>query len=93
VLDDPREPELTTHTFIEMVRARVYGILAGYKDQNDGVRAVGPGVERVPQALASASALFQNQHLFRRSGQRSGWLRHLRPAIAIADAPAGELAR
>jgi hypothetical protein len=34
-LDDPRAPDLTEHTFREMVRARVYGILAGYEDQND----------------------------------------------------------
>src|SRR5262249_1570950 len=34
-LDDPRDPELTEHTFLEMVRSRVYGILAGYPDQND----------------------------------------------------------
>ncbi len=34
-LDDPRDPNLTEHTFLEMVRARVYGILAGYEDQND----------------------------------------------------------
>jgi hypothetical protein len=34
-LDDPRDPERTEHTFREMVRARVYGILAGYEDQND----------------------------------------------------------
>src|SRR5215212_4078028 len=35
VLDDPRDPELTAHTFLEMVRSRVFGILAGYEDQND----------------------------------------------------------
>ena len=35
VLDDPRDPDLTEHTFLEMVRSRVYGILAGYEDQND----------------------------------------------------------
>src|SRR3954447_1798309 len=35
VLDDPRDPELTEHTFLEMVRMRVFGILAGYEDQND----------------------------------------------------------
>jgi hypothetical protein len=35
VLDDPRDPDLTEHTFLEMVRSRVYGILAGYADQND----------------------------------------------------------
>src|SRR5215831_15481730 len=34
-LDGPRDPDLTEHTFLEMVRARVYGILAGYADQND----------------------------------------------------------
>ena len=34
-LDDPRDPQLTEHTFLEMVRSRVYGILAGYADQND----------------------------------------------------------
>src|SRR3954470_9749820 len=35
VLDDPRDPELTEHTFLEMVRSRVFGILAGYEDQTD----------------------------------------------------------
>jgi Transposase DDE domain group 1 len=35
VLDDPRDPDLIEHTALEMVRARVYGILAGYADQND----------------------------------------------------------
>jgi hypothetical protein len=34
-LDDPRHPDLTEHTFLEMVRSRVYGNLAGYEDQND----------------------------------------------------------
>ena len=34
-LDDPRDRELTEHTFLEMVRSRVFGILAGYEDQND----------------------------------------------------------
>jgi hypothetical protein len=34
-LDDPRDPDLTEHTFLEMVRSRVYRILAGYEDQND----------------------------------------------------------
>jgi Transposase DDE domain group 1 len=35
VLDDPRDPDLLQHTTLEMVRSRVYGILAGYADQND----------------------------------------------------------
>ncbi len=34
-LDDPRDPDLTEHTFLEMVRSRIYGILADYADQND----------------------------------------------------------
>jgi hypothetical protein len=34
-LDDPRNPDLTEHSFLEMVRSRVFGILAGYEDQND----------------------------------------------------------
>jgi hypothetical protein len=32
-LDDPRDADLTEHTFREMVRSRVYGILAGYQDR------------------------------------------------------------
>jgi Transposase DDE domain group 1 len=35
VLDDPRDPDKRKHTFAEMARARIYGILAGYEDQND----------------------------------------------------------
>jgi hypothetical protein len=34
-LDDPRDPELIDHGFLEMARARIYGILADYEDQND----------------------------------------------------------
>jgi hypothetical protein len=34
-LDDPRDPNSREHTFLEMVRQRVYGILADYEDQND----------------------------------------------------------
>jgi hypothetical protein len=34
-LDDPRDPDRTTHTYLEMARMRVYGILADYPDQND----------------------------------------------------------
>jgi Transposase DDE domain group 1 len=35
LLNDPRDPDLIDHTNLEMVRSRVYGILAGYEDQND----------------------------------------------------------
>jgi hypothetical protein len=34
-LNDPRVPSMSEHTFEEMARARIYGILAGYEDQND----------------------------------------------------------
>jgi Transposase DDE domain group 1 len=34
-LDDPRDPARTEHTVLEMVRCRIYGILAAYEDQND----------------------------------------------------------
>jgi hypothetical protein len=34
-LDDPRDPDRVEPPLLEMVRARVYGILAGYVDQND----------------------------------------------------------
>jgi hypothetical protein len=34
-LHDPRQPDLIDHTHLEMVRSRVFGILAGYEDQND----------------------------------------------------------
>src|SRR5271168_1332922 len=34
-LDDPRAPDRIEHSFADMVRMRVFGILAGYEDQND----------------------------------------------------------
>lgn len=34
-LEDLRRPAWIGHTVLEMVRSRVYGILAGYEDQND----------------------------------------------------------
>jgi hypothetical protein len=35
VLNDPRDPKLFDHSFLDMARARIYGILADYVDQND----------------------------------------------------------
>jgi hypothetical protein len=35
VLTDPRDPALIDHSFLDMARARIYGILADYEDQND----------------------------------------------------------
>src|SRR3954447_8934854 len=34
-LDDRRDPALTQQSLLSMVRQRIYGILAGYEDQND----------------------------------------------------------
>jgi hypothetical protein len=34
-LNDPRDPHRIEHSFRDMVRMRVFGILAGYEDQND----------------------------------------------------------
>jgi hypothetical protein len=34
-LDDPRDPGLRDHSFLQMTRQRVYGILADHEDQND----------------------------------------------------------
>jgi hypothetical protein len=34
-LNDRRDPGASTHSFLEMVRMRVYGIVADYPDQND----------------------------------------------------------
>lgn len=34
-LDDPRHLAFVDHTYAEMTRSRIYGILAGYADQND----------------------------------------------------------
>jgi hypothetical protein len=35
VLHDPRDPQSFEHSFLDMARARIYGILADYVDQND----------------------------------------------------------
>lgn len=34
-LHDPRDPDLIEHSFADMARMRIFGILAGYEDQND----------------------------------------------------------
>ena len=34
-LNDPRNPKLFDHSFLDMTRSRLYGILADYVDQND----------------------------------------------------------
>jgi hypothetical protein len=34
-LHDPRDPDLIDHSFADMARMRIFGILAGYEDQND----------------------------------------------------------
>jgi hypothetical protein len=34
-LNDPRDPRRVEHSFLDLTRMRVFGILAGYEDQND----------------------------------------------------------
>ena len=34
-LVDPRQPAFVVHSYAEMTRSRIYGMLAGYADQND----------------------------------------------------------
>jgi len=34
-LNDPRDPKRCDHSLLQMVRSRIYGVLAGYEDQND----------------------------------------------------------
>jgi len=35
LIDDPRRPDRTQITVLEMLRQRVFGLIAGYEDQND----------------------------------------------------------
>jgi hypothetical protein len=68
-LRDPRFGPFVDHTFSEMVRVRIYGILAGYADQNDHdqlrydpVFKLLAGREPLDEALASQPTLsrFEN---------------------------------
>jgi hypothetical protein len=69
-LDDPRDANLIDHSLTDMVRMRIFGILAGYEDQNDHDTLRGDAVfkliaERSPTDpdLASQPTLsrFENQ--------------------------------
>jgi hypothetical protein len=69
-LQDHRDPELTTHHLLSMLRQRVYGLLADYEDQNDHDTLRGDPVFKLiagrspddPQDLASQPTLsrFEN---------------------------------
>jgi hypothetical protein len=69
-LDDPRDPEQIDHPFGEMVRQRLFGILAGYEDCNDHDTLRGDPVFKMvsgrapddPKGLASQPTLsrFEN---------------------------------
>lgn len=66
VLDDPRAPDQIDHTFEEMTRARVYGILAGYEDQNDhDVLRTDPVFKLVTGRLPTAASLASQPTLSR----------------------------
>lgn len=68
-LDDPRHQPFVEHTFLEMVRMRIFGILADYPDQNDhdGLRTdpafqliAGRSPEEAPLASQSTLSRFEN---------------------------------
>ena len=56
VLDDRHDPDLTEHTFLEIARSRIYGILAGYEDQNDHVAKGLPGRQGQRQGFVGVSS-------------------------------------
>jgi hypothetical protein len=57
-LDDPRDPALTEHTFLEMARSRVYGVLAGHEGQNDhDTPRAGPVFNSSPTAPPTRTTL------------------------------------
>jgi hypothetical protein len=95
-LDDPRDPDLTEHTFLEMVRSRVYGILAGYEDQNDHATLRADPVVAEPGApvagnLESCGRIVCPHHqdiVPARSGHHPGPLGELLPAH-VAEIEAG----
>jgi hypothetical protein len=52
-LDDPRDPDLTEHTFLKMVRPRAYGIA---HPKIGGVGALRPGLQRPQTGWPANSA-------------------------------------
>lgn len=55
---DPRDPRRIEHTFLEMTRMRIFGIIAGYEDQNDH-----DTLRTDPVFKIIADRLPQNDHL------------------------------
>ena len=77
VLEDPREPGKITHTALDLVRQRVYGLVAGYEDLNDhDTLRHDPGfqtaVER-DEALASSPTLCRFEQW---GDRRTAWELH-----------------
>lgn len=46
-LKDKRNPKCITHTYLELLRQRVFGIACGYEDCNDAARLVGDPIHRL----------------------------------------------
>src|SRR6516164_918948 len=70
-LDDPRDPDLTEHSFLEMVWSRVYGILAGYADQNDHDTLRADPVFKLAADLGQLA--LTPRGMWRRSPGATGW--------------------
>jgi hypothetical protein len=79
-LDDLHDPDFTELKFLEMARSRVYGILAGYEDQNDhdtlGTAAVSNGSQIAQRILVnwpgSLRLLFTSLRMKREEPRRRG---------------------
>jgi hypothetical protein len=77
VLDDPRDPELISHSLLDLIRQRVYAIVQGYEDLNDHseLRAdlLLQSVLERDEALASAPTLCRLENRASRAG---AWALH-----------------
>jgi len=77
VVGDPRDPDLITHSLVDLLRQRIYGIAQGYEDLNDHERlredALLQSVLNRKVALGSAPTLCRMENRARRA---EGWAIH-----------------
>lgn len=87
-LRDRRDPDLIVHTLEDLLRQRVYGLLAGYPDANDAARLKDDPTFRLllGRALADPEAALASQPTFSRFENAIHIGSLLRWAYALADA-------
>jgi len=77
VLHDPRDPDLITHSQLDLIRQRVYAIVQGYEDLNDhGELRADTLLQSVldrDEPLASAPTLCRLEN---RASRSAGWALH-----------------